>query len=96
MKTTAILSALGAIALLPSCQPSLSSAQATRDNPGNYVSRSQHDQRNIQRQDTINEVRTRDAVRHDNYEQVNNPLRTGRDAIYNMNGIRYGAQSLFR
>lgn len=96
MKTTTILFAIAAIVALPSCQPSLSSAQASRDNPNNYISRAQHDQRNIQRQDTINEVRTRDAVRHDNYEQVNSPLRTASDAFSNMNGIRYGAQSLFR
>ena len=96
MKTKAAFIALASVLVLPSCQPSLSSAQATRDNPGNYISHAQHDQRNIQRQDTINEVRTRDAVRHDQYEQVNSPLRTVRDALGNAGATRSNWEWLTR
>ena len=99
MKTTtiALLGASAAAFLsLTSCQPSLGNDMAARDNPNNMISNAQHNQRNLQRQDTINEVRTRDAVRHDNYEQINSPLRTASDALGNMGAARSNFEFLTR
>lgn len=96
MKHLSIIAAAAAVIALASCQPSLTSAQASRDNPNNMISQAQHNQRNLQRQDTINEVRTRDAVRHDNYEQVNSPLRTVRDGLGNAGAIRSNFEWLTR
>jgi hypothetical protein len=95
---TIVLLAAPAVALLSltSCQPSLGSDMAARDNPNRHISVSQHNQRNLQRQDTINEVHTRDAVRHDTYEQVNSPLRTTSDALGNMGAARSNFEFLTR
>lgn len=99
MKThtiTLIAASVLASLSLTSCQPSLGSAMASRDNPNNMISDAQHRQRNIQRQDTINEVRTRDAQRHDTYEQVNSPLRTASDALGNLGNARNNFEWLTR
>ncbi|RYD18712.1 MAG: hypothetical protein EOP88_21640 [Verrucomicrobiaceae bacterium] len=99
MKTTtiALLCASAASFLsLTSCQPSLGSDMASRDNPNNMLSDAQHRQRNLQRQDTINEVQARDAQRHDTYEQVNSPLRTASDALGNMGAARSNFEWLTR
>ena len=93
-----LLTTVSAAALLSltSCQPSLGSAAASRDNPSNRLSVAQHDQRNLQRQDQINEVQARDAQRHDTYEQVNSPLRTASDALGNMGAARSNFEWLTR
>lgn len=96
MQTLMLAAGAASVLMLASCAPSLASEQASRDNPNKMISQSQHDQRNLQRQDTINEVRTRDAVRHDNYEQVNSPLRTVRDGLGNAGAIRNNFEWLTR
>lgn len=68
----------------------------SRDNPYNMLSNAEHRQRNIQRQDTINEVHTRRAIRHDTYEQVNSPLRTVSDALGNLGAVRGNFEGLIR
>ncbi|MES2922957.1 MAG: hypothetical protein V4819_15485 [Verrucomicrobiota bacterium] len=95
-KPTLALLIAAALLTLTSCQPSLGSAAAARDNPNTRISVAQHNQRNLQRQDTINEVEARDAVRHDTYEQVNSPLRTASDALGNMGAARSNFEWLTR
>lgn len=97
MKTqSVVLAATAALLSLTSCQAPLGSAAAARDNPENRISVAQHEQRNLQRQDTINEVEARDAVRHDTYEQVNSPLRTASDALGNLGAARSNFEWLTR
>jgi hypothetical protein len=96
MNTILALSTAALLLSLTACQPSLGSAAASRDNPANRISVSQHNQRNLQRQDTINEVQARDAARHDTYEQVNSPLRTASDALGNMGYARSNFEFLTR
>ena len=69
---------------------------ASRDNPNAMLSDAQHRQRNLQRQDTINEVRTRDYQRHDTYETINSPIRTARDAIGGLSSLRNNLEWLTR
>ncbi len=81
---------------LPSCEPSLATAQADRDRPSNMITDAQRRQRGAQRADTIEEVHTRRHIRADQRESATHGINTVGDVLGGLNRVRWLGESLTR